>query len=313
MINDHWPHNVPIVDGKGMATIEFLRWLQQSKENDSDSVSGKRKIITSAAGGLSGGGDLSADRTIVIQNQAGVIIGTYGSATRSCSITVNAKGIITSLTDTAISGGGGSSGGWWQAFKPVVADFPTAFKAAADATPNAVITNDTDLGLVIKAQFPGSDRWKGWSKAIPAGVNWQVSARISFNMVPQNYCGISLIAYNAASAKLRALGYLFDNGYKLYHTDWTLSAFVSHVGSFIGPQASIFVRYIYTLATDALDAWMSFDGKNWWFHGTRTVAASFGAGAANRPDFISPAIFTTYAQGAGFEIGGVCDYWVQSW
>lgn len=64
------------------------------------------KAITVTAGtGLFGGGNLSANRTLSIAN-TGVAVGTYGSATKSVSLTINAQGQITAVSENTISGGG---------------------------------------------------------------------------------------------------------------------------------------------------------------------------------------------------------------
>jgi hypothetical protein len=55
-----------------------------------------------AGTGLSGGGDLSANRTLAIAN-TGVTATTYGSASSVPVVTVNAQGQITSATNTAIA------------------------------------------------------------------------------------------------------------------------------------------------------------------------------------------------------------------
>ena len=55
-----------------------------------------------AGTGLSGGGDLSANRTLAIAN-TGVTAATYGSASSIPVIAINAQGQATSVTDTPIS------------------------------------------------------------------------------------------------------------------------------------------------------------------------------------------------------------------
>lgn len=56
----------------------------------------------SAGTGLSGGGDLSANRTLAIAN-TGVTAGTYGSASSVPVVAVNAQGQATTVTNTPIS------------------------------------------------------------------------------------------------------------------------------------------------------------------------------------------------------------------
>ena len=55
-----------------------------------------------AGTGLSGGGDLSANRTFAIAN-TGVTAASYGSASKTLTATVNAQGQLTSLADTNIA------------------------------------------------------------------------------------------------------------------------------------------------------------------------------------------------------------------
>ncbi|ENV48110.1 hypothetical protein P255_00989 [Acinetobacter brisouii CIP 110357] len=69
-------------------------------------VSIKRKINT--VGGLTGGGDLSSDLNISIENQ-NIEPKTYGSSIKIPVITVNEKGIITGISVADFAGGGGST------------------------------------------------------------------------------------------------------------------------------------------------------------------------------------------------------------
>lgn len=63
-----------------------------------DGVNHLRKINTPAAGGLAGGGDLRNDLDLSIAN-TGVVAGTYGSARKMVTYTVNAKGQITGTNE----------------------------------------------------------------------------------------------------------------------------------------------------------------------------------------------------------------------
>jgi hypothetical protein len=60
-------------------------------------------VLISAGTGLSGGGDITASRTLNIAN-TGAVAGTYGSATQTPQFTVNAQGQITAVSNVNISG-----------------------------------------------------------------------------------------------------------------------------------------------------------------------------------------------------------------
>lgn len=112
----------PIVDPTtGMPTDQFIRIWQQmflNGDNTKDDVTGKAdkstKII--AGTGLTGGGDLSADRTLNLADTA-VTPGTYGDATHVGQFTVDQQGRLTAATAVPITGGGGGGVGpypYWQ-------------------------------------------------------------------------------------------------------------------------------------------------------------------------------------------------------
>lgn len=96
-----------IVDpNTGLASDYFMRYLFEHggalTDVQSDKVDKTRQII--AGVGLTGGGDLSSDRTFAIA-PTGVTAGVYGDSTHYPVITVNAEGQITAVTLQA----GGSS------------------------------------------------------------------------------------------------------------------------------------------------------------------------------------------------------------
>lgn len=130
------------------------------------SVPASRMINT--GGGLQGGGDLSADRTLSIATggvtsdklaNSGVVANTYGSGTMIPVLTVDAKGLVTSATETAlvisgyvpdtrqiIAGSGLTGGGNLQADRTLSVDFstnaPLALGTAAAGSANNPARND---------------------------------------------------------------------------------------------------------------------------------------------------------------------------
>lgn len=87
--------------------FDLIWWkLQELYRKIINTVSIKRKINT--VGGLTGGGDLSSDLNISIENQ-NIEPKTYGSSIKIPVITVNEKGIITGISVADFAGGGGST------------------------------------------------------------------------------------------------------------------------------------------------------------------------------------------------------------
>ena len=111
-------HDVPIVDEQGRPTPQFIRqWLAARQINLTTddltiSVDELRSLIEQAqallatlegrqiiAGvGLTGGGDLSAGRTLNLSDTA-VVPGAYGGAGQHMAISVDQQGRITSIAN----------------------------------------------------------------------------------------------------------------------------------------------------------------------------------------------------------------------
>lgn len=102
--------NNAIVHPDGTPTEYFMRILQergflQGSDHDRINTLIARRIDTAAP--LTGGGDLSADRTIAL-DVSGVTAGTYGDATHVASFTVTDKGLLTFAGNISIGVPAGS-------------------------------------------------------------------------------------------------------------------------------------------------------------------------------------------------------------
>lgn len=113
---DPLAHNVPIVDAQGRPTPQFMRQWELARNINltvddvtvsiteiDDTIAVLQRLVADlravriiAGAGLSGGGDLTEDRTLDLEDTA-VTPGTYGSATEVPKLTVNSRGQITHI------------------------------------------------------------------------------------------------------------------------------------------------------------------------------------------------------------------------
>lgn len=163
--------DVPIVDDEKRATQSFMDWLNAQlgvnetvppleeqvalnktgiAANVADITTLNGRNINTETGELTGGGDLSADRTLGLADTA-VTPGTYGSATKSAVVTVDQKGRLTTVTEATITGGGGGG-----LSPPVLADFPNALNIIA-----GVQVADGIEGMCISSSSTGSPNTRG--------------------------------------------------------------------------------------------------------------------------------------------------------
>jgi hypothetical protein len=92
----------------GIAVTSQLTAFQNSAQVQALTTSQLDAITLTAGSGLTGGGTLSANRTIALQT-TGVSAGTFGTSTSVAQFTVNDKGQITSATNVGISGSAGGT------------------------------------------------------------------------------------------------------------------------------------------------------------------------------------------------------------
>lgn len=108
---------VQIVNANGTPTPFFIRWAKQRQIDISEGITAAQaqQLIedwaaardVTAGVGLDGGGNLSADITINLEDTA-VTPGVYGDASNIPQITVDQQGRITDIVDIPAAGGGGS-------------------------------------------------------------------------------------------------------------------------------------------------------------------------------------------------------------
>ena len=160
------------------------------------SVPASREINT--GGGLQGGGDLSQNRTLSIATGgvtsdklavSGVTAGTYGSGALIPVVTVSSKGLVTSVTETAlvisgyvpdtrqiIAGSGLTGGGNLQANRTLAVDFSaTAPAALGSASAGSSATSSRGDHVHPALNFANLTEYTGLLPLTRGGTGMQVN------------------------------------------------------------------------------------------------------------------------------------------
>lgn len=219
-------YRLKIVNPDGTPTAEFLRqWQAQRQVNQltdeeittvEQLVAAVEAIISSLSSTEIGGDGTNitpspaplsdGNITLTLPTQGGVTPGTYGSSTEAVVLTINNKGVVTSVTTEAISGGGGGSGNYFAPFNPPeTSDFSTV---VSEGGGTGSASDDATRGLLVTADGAGNDDWYGVYKSasLPVSGTDTYIFRMLYTPGPNGFPGAAFALRNSTSGRKLTFG-----------------------------------------------------------------------------------------------------------
>lgn len=301
----------PITNPDGTPSEYFIRWAQQFSRNTAaatDVVYTTRQVNTGF--GLSGGGDLSADRTLSLGNPAlsdpGADRGVFWDDSAG-ELAWLEFGTGLTLTDDVLTATGGGGGAPWWFDPPTAAELSTIFSPSG----SPVVTDDDDIGLIIRSNNAGvgSIDTRVATKALPAG-DFIITARISGDMRPANGDGAGLVLVETGTNKIASIGFLFDTNLAVDPWNGTLNTFTSR-GTRIYHSDIANACGFFRIERSGSDYIFSYSATGKGFIPLRTAAATSLFTTAATHVGVGNVVLSSAANAS--LVQAACDHWAQNW
>jgi len=241
-----------------------------------------RLISTTAP--LAGGGDLTADRTLSL-NDTAVTPGSYGDATHSPQITIDQKGRITAASNVPISGGGG--GGSRGLFSGLMtSSAPTFANTGLTTWDNQGTATGTEIGdgiAFFHVNNGGAHNLQAVYKTAPAPpytikglVTW------AYGTGAAGYC----FGWRSSAGKYDNILQQYSSG--TFHSTWNSATSISAAGGVSWPNQVNGAPLWFSMSDDGTNITfgLSLDGSRYFTILTFTKASGFlGATGYNQVMF----------------------------
>lgn len=200
----------------------------------------------------------------------------------------------------------GIASSWWSGYTPKAAQFPTLVSGGGAAP---IVFDDPDVGLCFKfGDADQSDKVRAAYKDLPAGVDWEVTARVLANTPGVNYFHSGL--WFRGSGSNVGWGHSTSDAHNMQVTRYANDGNGFNGAPFGLREVNLaeFLRLKYETATGRVFFYYSRDGKQF-VECYNALAADLTGGP---PLLIGFGQMVNNTQGFK-NISLSCDYWRQSW